>query len=311
MRLDIRYRLRFRYAEPVYESQNELRVRPIDADDQRVLSYRVTTHPSARVLSFRDYWDTTVDHVGVRHKHNEFEIVAEASVETLPVDPLIRGIPAAIRSFGTMVEYLQPSAHTAWDADIAARATAAVAGIEPVDERIEAVSAEVHRLLRYETAATEIGIAIPDLVAQGAGVCQDFAHLGIAMLRSLDIPARYVSGYLFAADETTLDDDSADVVTVQTHAWVEAHSEQFGWIAVDPTNQTAVGERHVVIGHGRDYDDVPPVRGVFTGPGAAEVDADVTIARTAPAGRLISTDHGRPTMTDTQMLAVHHQQQQQ
>lgn len=310
MRLDIRYRLNFRYPEPVYESQNELRVRPRDGENQRVLSYRITTRPSARVLAFRDYWDTTVDHLGVRHKHDEFEIVAEASVETFPAVPIARGPAGASRSFGAMIEFLLPSAHTAWDGDIASLASTAVGGVADEIARIEAISATVHRLLRYETSSTDIGISLADLLAQGAGVCQDYAHLGIAMLRSLDIPARYISGYLFAADETNLNDDSPDVVTVQTHAWVEAHTEQFGWVSVDPTNQTPVGERHVVIGHGRDYDDVPPVRGVFSGPGAAEVDADVTIARMAPVGRLITTDHRRPMMTESQMLEVHHQQQQ-
>jgi transglutaminase-like putative cysteine protease len=112
----------------------------------------------------------------------------------------------------------------------------------------------------------------------GKGVCQDFAHLTIGLLRSVGIPARYVSGYLFAADETSADDDRAAVV-VQTHAWVEASVPGQGWWAVDPTNDRPVGLRRVVIGFGRDCDDVAPVRGIHHGDSTPEVDATVEIRR--------------------------------
>ncbi len=128
-----------------------------------------------------------------------------------------------------------------------------------------------------------IGVPVDSVLADGRGVCQDFAHLAVALCRSQGIPARYVSGYLFTQDETSIPDPDgpgADApVRVQTHAWFEAAIPGWGWLALDPTNQQAVGERHVKIGHGRDYDDVQPLRGVFAGRASATVKPVVEIRR--------------------------------
>ncbi len=119
--------------------------------------------------------------------------------------------------------------------------------------------------LTYARGATDVGIEVEEVLAQGKGVCQDYAHLAVALCRSQGIPARYVSGYLFTRDDSAgADVEDGDVVDVQTHAWFEAAVPGFGWLALDPTNQQEVGVRHVKIGHGRDYDDVQPLRGVFS-----------------------------------------------
>ena len=119
-------------------------------------------------------------------------------------------------------------------------------------------------------------------------MCQDFSHLAIGWLRGAGIPARYVSGYLFATDETNLDIDEDHTVEVQTHAWVEAAVPGQGWLAVDPTNDRPVGERHVVIGWGRDYDDVAPVRGIYVGEAVPEVEATVEMRRMEPMAKTLS-----------------------
>ena len=315
MRLDIAYRLHFTYAEPVSESQNEIRVRPRDDLRQRVLSYRLTTTPATRVLQMRDYFGTTVDHLGIRGSHDDLLVLAEASVETTPAD----GAPAPVscerldeqQFVNEHIEYLTPSQHVQWGelvdevASWAVRSTA-----DDVCERVLAVAQTVPTVLAYERGSTSIGVTLEELIDGGRGVCQDFAHLAVGMLRSIGIPARYVSGYLFALDETRPDQgsdaDPADdaghghvgedafaperpveadptAISVQTHAWIEAAVPGYGWYALDPTNGGPVGERHVVIGHGRDYNDVPPVRGVFHGTADAKVDAEVIIAQpTAP-----------------------------
>ena len=123
--------------------------------------------------------------------------------------------------------------------------------------------------IRYEPGSTYVGVEVDEVLARRVGVCQDFAHLAVAMCRSIGIPARYVSGYLFTTNDATGEDPEADVVRVQTHAWFEAAVPGVGWLALDPTNASEVGLRHVTIGHGRDYDDVPPLRGVVRGRGHA------------------------------------------
>ena len=321
MRLGIAYRMHFRYPEAVTESQNEVRVRPLHGEFQRVLSYRLTSRPRLQVLSVLDYWGTTVEHLGIRTPHTELELLAEASVETEP-----RPAPSAALEISALsdasfrrdhLEFLAPSPHVHWDRGDAVerRAASATAGAASVQDMVHAVVVDVREVLTYRQGATEIGTTLAELLAGGAGVCQDFAHLAAGMLRSVGVPARYVSGYLFAADETassTETDPSTeaasstetapstetasctetapstetassseadDVVSVQTHAWIEAALPGWGWWALDPTNGGAVGERHVLIGCGRDYGDVPPVRGAFTGSGTAEVEAEVVIAR--------------------------------
>ena len=305
MRLGISYRMHFRYLEAVTESQNEVRVRPRDNGCQRVLSYRLTSRPHVKVLGVLDYWGTTVEHLGIRIPHTELELLAEATVETDP-----RPTPTEAAAVGTQadadfrfahLEFLAQSQHVNWDSGDAVerRAASAVAGASSVQEMVAAVVADVRETLVYQQGVTDIGITLAELLSGGAGVCQDFAHLATGMLRSVGVPTRYVSGYLFAADETSPDETSpdetspgetspgetspdagtADVVSVQTHAWIEAAVPGWGWWALDPTNGGEVGERHVVIGCGRDYGDVPPVRGAFIGSGTAQVDAEVVIGR--------------------------------
>ncbi len=284
MRLDIQYRIHFRYSEAVTESQNEVRVRPRDDDRQRLLSFLLTPRPAVAVLHAVDYWGTAVSHIGVRTTHDELELVAEASVVTAaraaPADaaPMEALASDAFRS--EHFEMLAPSQHVQPSAAVVQRAEAAAAGATSVTGAVAAVVDEVRRVLDYSPGSTDIGVSLDELVAGGVGVCQDFAHLTIGMLRSVQIPARYVSGYLFAADETESADslvEGGGPVSVQTHAWVEAAVPGSGWWALDPTNGGPVGERHVVIGCGRDYRDVSPVRGAFMGAATAEVDAEVVI----------------------------------
>ena len=313
MRLDIAYRLHFRYAAPVSESQNEIRVRPRHDMRQQVLSYRLTTTPATRVLQTLDYFGTTVDHLGVRAAHSELQVVAESSVETLLVgdEPAPAGCErlSETQFANAHVEYLAPSQHVQWGGLIDEVASWALrSAADDVGARVRAVAQAVPTVLSYQRGSTSIGVTLEELVDGGHGVCQDFAHLAVGMLRCVGIPARYVSGYLFAVDETQPDgavpavvasagDGSGDdvgagngaaaaapaAVSVQTHAWIEAAVPGFGWYALDPTNGGPVGERHVVIGHGRDYNDVAPVRGVFHGSADVEVDAEVIIAQpTAP-----------------------------
>ena len=151
------------------------------------------------------------------------------------------------------------------------------------DDLISLVLA-LHRVtgarLTYAKGATDVGIPVEEVLAQGKGVCQDYAHVAVALCRSQGIPARYVSGYLFTRDDAAGHDvTDGDLVSVQTHAWFEAMVPGFGWLALDPTNQQEVGLRHVKIGHGRDYDDVQPLRGVFSGSGKPLVDPHVEIRR--------------------------------
>ncbi len=292
MRFDIRYRTTFAYDDLVRESHNELRACPATDDYQQLISYRVNSAPSARVLAFHDYWGTRVDAFGIRTTHLSLEVTVEASVETrtralvtaAPRDDALR-TPDFIEEH---LEYLARSPHCDWadGVDAAARQAAEWGGTNVVSQ-VLSIHRSVGSALVYEPGATSVGEPVEKVLAGGRGVCQDFAHLAVASCRAVDIPARYVSGYLFTTDDRTGSDTEGDVVHVQTHAWFEAAIPGWGWLALDPTNQQEVGLRHVKIGHGRDYDDVPPLRGVYSGPGSPELEATVEIRRAsgAPPGR--------------------------
>lgn len=284
MRLDIRYRCSFEYAQLVHESQNELRACPVSDHRQSVLQYRVTSSPASRVFSFDDYWGTRVDTFGVREPHIFLEVVAEATVETRST-PLLTTSPAmsALRDGAFLEEhweYLERSPHSDWDDRIAREA---LAQVDLTGPEVVSVALGIHRrvgsLLTYGRGATYVGVPVHEVLERGAGVCQDYAHLAVAMCRSAGIPARYVSGYLFTKDDASGADVDGDEVTVQTHAWFEAAVPGVGWLALDPTNRQAVGLRHVKIGHGRDYGDVSPLRGTYSGPPHATLDVSVEMRR--------------------------------
>ncbi len=290
MRLDIRYVTRFRYAAAVSESQNELRACPTTDHRQALVHYHVVTDPASRVASYRDHWGTRVDTFGVRLPHQRLEVVAEATVETQepvrPLEPVPLATLAQPRFTDDHLEFLQPSPHVRWGERIVAesRRIAAQAGDDVV-----ALAQAVHDHVAgftYLSGATHIGIGVEEILAARRGVCQDFAHLSLALLRSAGVPARYVSGYLFTADDATGAEPGTDQVEVQTHAWLEAAIPGWGWFALDPTNNQHVGERHVTIGRGRDYDDVAPFRGVFVGDQRHELDVQVSMRRftLAPLG---------------------------
>ncbi len=283
MRLDICYRTVFEFDAPVRESQNELRACPVTNERQRLLSYRVSVEPSARMLSYTDYWGTRADNFGVTDSHTALAVTAEASVETQDREPLTAEVPMKaledLEFRNQHDEYLKRTRHTDWDSAMAheARRSAEASGTDVVSTVTELMDFVGSRL-SYQPGSTEIGQPITDILAQGQGVCQDYAHLAVALCRSIAIPARYVSGYLFSTEDSTGRNDG-DLVRVQTHAWFEAAIPGHGWLPLDPTNRLAVGRQHVKIGHGRDYDDVPPLRGVYSGLGTPRVDASVEIRR--------------------------------
>jgi transglutaminase-like putative cysteine protease len=281
MRLEIRYLNEFNYREPAWESHNLLRACPANDDHQRLIAYRVEVTPTARVHSYTDYWGTRVDEFGIVEPHRDLRIMAESTVETAA--PRVPSGEATVDSLdivrAELSSFLRPSPHAIWDGPIEEAARVAVRGAVDVVDVATAVSDTVTSTLDYVPGATYVGVDVADVMAQGKGVCQDFAHLGIAMYRSIGIPARYVSGYLYAVEQTSAVAPDEPELSVQTHAWLEVFVPGYGWWGLDPTNAQPVGELHVKIGHGRDYQDVMPLRGVYHGGADHQLGVQVRISR--------------------------------
>jgi transglutaminase-like putative cysteine protease len=284
---------------------------------QELLSYRVATMPAARVFSYVDYWGTRVDVFGIAVPHTRLEVLVEATVQTRETGPLT-ACPrlASLRDTDFLAEhqeYLEPSPHTGWAEPL--RRDAEIRAANAGDDVVGAVLA-LHRAaattLTYTPGSTYVGMDVNEVFARKTGVCQDYAHLMVAMCRSVGIPARYVSGYLPTSRlprAKTAGDDSE----VTTHAWIEVAIPGAGWWGLDPTNQQEVGSAHVKIAHGRDYDDVAPLRGVYHGPAAHRLDVSVKIAHHDGAQQQQQNGRQVPAVRkpSERAAAMHRQQSQQ
>lgn len=281
MEISLRYVTHFVYGTPVWESHNSLRASPVEGDGQVLHEYDVSTKPEVPVFSYTDSWGTRVDTFDVPQQHTELVVTASARVTTTaPLVPMSG--PLAGTADMEYIEdgwlYLQPTRHTQWREEIALAAKQAMDASTDVVEIANSIQEVVRDRVEYRTGATVIGIDLSRIWAERFGVCQDFAHLSIAMLRSLGIAARYVSGYFYASDPTVASIDETEEIVVATHAWLEVAVPGWGWWAIDPTNGSSVGERHVKIGHGRDYDDVTPLRGVYYGESDHHLAAEVAMS---------------------------------
>jgi transglutaminase-like putative cysteine protease len=281
MRFSLTYQAEYRYSEPVYDQHNVLRVKPATTSLQRVRNFRLTLEPAARTRSHTDYFGTEAIQWGVPAEHDRLAITAEADVTTsAPGEPPAGGWGAirVARYTDTGSEFLLATDDEPSNGALGEL----IDGVRGEDPRstLLRVCELIPDRFEYRPGATFVGSTVDDLLEGGGGVCQDFVHLALILLRRHGIAARYVSGYLFAAPE----DGGADSVEVDTHAWLEAllpGTDDGGpeWVGADPTNRRLAGEEHVKIGHGRFYGDVPPIKGVYRGAAEAEHEVKVTMTR--------------------------------
>lgn len=279
-RLRVVHTTGFTYSEPVTLSYNETRLTPRNDAHQAIVVEHVDTSPAARHYRYTDYWGTQVVSFDLHGAHDRLEIVGTAVVETeqsaRPADSL-EATWAQLRSAAVIDEFdemLTATPYAPHTPTLSAFAAAAAGDLPPAIAA-EVVVAAVHDEMTYMPGTTEVHSTAADTWKHRSGVCQDYAHISLAMLRSLGIPARYVSGYL----HPTADAPIGETVDGESHAWVEVWTG--GWWGIDPTNDTLVSDHHIVIGTGRDYADVPPVKGIYTGGAGSELDVSVRITRLA------------------------------
>ncbi|HET9769248.1 MAG TPA: transglutaminase family protein [Acidimicrobiia bacterium] len=276
--LRIEHRTAYRYRDEVQSSYNEARMTPLTTDRQMAVESRVEVEPRTRSYRYLDYWATVVDVFDIHVPHTTLTITATSVVETTepppqPPDPgwdLLRSESV----LDQYAEFLAPTPYAPASPELADLGQEIRNGWGP-GPTVDAVSRFVRGRLTYRPGATEVSSSALEALQQEAGVCQDYAHLSIALLRAVGVPARYVSGYL----HTGKDARPGDTVSGESHAWVEAWLGD--WWAFDPTNGVAVGERHAVVGRGRDYADVPPLKGVHSTGTPDSMEVEVRITRLA------------------------------
>ena len=288
----IRHLTRFRYNRPVSQSMMEVRMQPRSESGQRSFTFRLSVNPRARIFAFQDYLGNQVHHFDLPQRHRELSIVADALVNVEPAPDLPPVLaPSAWEQLESMIsdgdhwEMLMPS-HFARPSPLLADLQRELEIEEPRGrdplQMVQDITAGIYRTFSYVRTSTAVNSPIEASLSSRQGVCQDFAHVTIALMRSLRIPCRYVSGYLYHGHEHH--DRSFEGAT---HAWIEVLLPELGWVGFDPTNNLIAGERHIRTAVGRDYADVPPTLGTMKG--RAETELQVRV-RVTPSQTLLPPD---------------------
>ena len=280
MRYTVRHVTRFTYETPVTESVMEARMQPRSDQFQRCVHFALTTMPQARVMTYPDHDGNAVHHFDIPTRHSRLVLTAEALVDSIDREPLPETLgPNAweeidgLSTSGEWFEHLAPS--TFARTTPALTEFAAELGLSRSEDPLtllRRLMREIDTRLEYRPKSTRVDSPIDEALTARCGVCQDFAHIFIALARSLGIPSRYVSGYLFPRTEHEIRTDAH-----ATHAWVECYLPGLGWSGFDPTNNEEAGEGHIRVAVGRDYLDVPPTRGVYKGLTAMKTELAVAV----------------------------------
>jgi transglutaminase-like putative cysteine protease len=277
MKLHVLHRTHYTYRTPVRDSLNEVRLQPAATGGQQVENFSLKITPFSQPRHQLDFYHNHVHRFDVLMPHSALAVEASSIVLTSsPADPA-EGVAVPLTAMGVCFEqngcydFLQPSTYVSADAEIAAIANSVIAGCTDAWSAVVAIKRFIHDEFRYQPAVTNVHTKMSEALRLRQGVCQDFAHVMIGLCRSLKIPARYVSGYLYNGPADQLKGAQA------SHAWLEVFIPGHGWIGVDPTNRLRTGERHVKIATGRDYSDVSPMRGTYRGTGERTLRVDVLV----------------------------------
>lgn len=267
----------YRYEGGATSSFNEARMTPLSDNSQTVLYSRLDVTPTAWTHSFVDYWGTSVTSFELHERHDRLRVVSTSTVDVHRNPDADRSASwATLRSAqvaSDFAEFLDCGPLVAPAAELEAEVLDLAGRAARPDDLVASVRELVAGRIAYVPGVTSVKTTAAEVWGAGAGVCQDLSHLMIGALRTGGVPARYVSGYLMADSDGALD----VATTGQSHAWIEYWAGS--WVALDPTNLVAVGNDHVVVGHGRDYSDVPPLRGIFTGGPAVDMYVEVSVTR--------------------------------
>lgn len=277
MKLAVTHRTTFHYSAPVRESVNTVHLEPRDFRTQRTLRSLIRVIPPPRLHRFTDLFQNVAHHFELPRPHDRLVIESQLRVENvadeIPEHALAITYPEALPhwNFEEAWTYLQESRHVSKHPDIWRAAIDLIQDRPRIHEQAVAVMSWIHENFQYTPGATRVDTHLEEAFALRLGVCQDYAHVMIGMCRCLGLPARYVSGYIYNGPSGHLIGDQA------SHAWAEVLLPHVGWVGYDPTNNTVVDQRFVKIAVGRDYQDVAPIQGSYTGSAHARLEVVVRV----------------------------------
>jgi transglutaminase-like putative cysteine protease len=258
LRLQVTHRTLLTYGQPVAETHMELRLQPREGAGQTLESFRLQIEPPSEPRTYRDAFGNVVHYFNHVPPHDRVEVVGHSVVTTqgdVP-DPDDTLFPEDFLQFRHPVDDVQ-----------GVRRIAGLFRQDGVDDRLGGLAEYINREFEYRPQTTDVFTAVDEVLRRGVGVCQDFAHLFVAVARAMGMPARYVSGYVYSG--------VGHAGAGASHAWAEALLPDRGWVGYDPTNPVHSSDHHVRVAVGRDYRDVAPTRGTYVG--AARETMKVTV----------------------------------
>jgi len=261
MRLKIEHTTTFTYDQPISEAYTEMRLKPLDTDGQHCLSFRLITEPKDEVLQYTDHFGNEVSHFDVIQPHQKLMVSALSEVAT----PDVYTADASSLSPLDEFNYLSPTYYAPHAPNLIDLSASHKIGESPLETALSFMHV-IHDTMKYEKGATDVDTTADKALTLGRGVCQDFSHIMLAACRVQSVPARYVSGYLYNNGETAA-----------SHSWVDVFVPGHGWVSLDPTHNREQTGQYVRVAVGRDYEDVPPTRGIFKGNEKEKMEVDVIL----------------------------------
>lgn len=264
-KFQVLHRTLFEYEGPVTDSTNELHLEPRVFPFQRTIQSFVRVLPATRMKRFRDLFQNVTHHFEINRPHDRLEIISQLKIRNLKLELGDEAMTAGMEAYRDLEvhervwPFLQESRYVSRHPEIWREALDLTAPHASVYEKSLEIMHWIHREFRYESGATGVNTHLEEAFAGRHGVCQDFTHVMIGLCRSISIPARYASGYLYNGPLDHL------VGAQASHAWPEVYLPEVGWVGFDPTNDTLADDRYIKIAVGRDYDDVAPVKGNYRG----------------------------------------------
>jgi transglutaminase-like putative cysteine protease len=278
----------YRYADTAMEAYLEVRLTPPERPEQQVIQHQIDFNPSAPVSDYLDYFENRTTFYSMTLRHPQLKVTNRLTVRTrprtLPTGSLALTVAEArqvMRSVGTRIfDYVQPTstvptggASALWSKDILREEC-------PLGECLDQLNKTIHREFKYRSGSTENETPLGDIWKKREGVCQDFAHVMLSVLRTAGLPCRYVCGYIESEPAGQPPTGRNRLVgSIATHAWVEVMVPGMEWVALDPTNNQWCGEQHITVAVGRDFLDATPVKGTFKGSASQIMKVHVNMTR--------------------------------
>jgi transglutaminase-like putative cysteine protease len=288
MDFEITHTTNYRYGHPAAEAYGEARLTPPDLPTQTVLSHELELDPQAPTSSYRDYYGNAVSFFSLPFRHSGLTVTNRAVVRTHPAPPpkqaLEQRVSEARQILGSAMadvfDYLQPTNTVHATREAVQWAQRWLPGKASLGDALEALNVALNEEFQYMPGATENSTPLATIWRDKRGVCQDFAHVGLSILRCAGLPCRYVCGYIETDPPRTAEGARPRLIgAVATHAWIEVMVPGMEWVAIDPTNRQWVNERYVAVSFGRDYRDATPLRGTFKGSGGQAMKVRVVMKR--------------------------------